>query len=82
MDDQEGALPTSLLDLLNNTLVLNHTSPHLGIQGLLSLAATSTAFRDLIFTRSHVFSHLDLTSVKSCQKLLPEIDARDAPEFL
>lgn len=81
MDDQEGALPTSLLDLLNNTLVLNHTSPHLGIQGLLSLAATSTAFRDLIFTRSHVFSHLDLTSVKSCQKLLPEIDERDAPEF-
>ena len=81
MKHQKSSLPITLLDLLNNTLVLSQISPHVGVQGLLSLAATSTAFRDLIFTRPHVFSHLDLTRVKSCLKLLPEIDEHDSPEF-
>ena len=81
MTQQEGVLPTSLLNVLNNALILSYISPHLGIQGLFSLAATSTPFRDLIYTRAHVFSYVDLTAVKSCQKFLPDIDERDAPEL-
>ncbi|KAI9786114.1 MAG: hypothetical protein M1839_007524 [Geoglossum umbratile] len=56
-------VPTTLLDLLSNTLILYRTAPYLPISALSSLAATSTAFRDLVYNTPLVFRHLDLTDL-------------------
>ena len=60
------ALPTALLDILRNTLILNHLSPYLHISDLLSLASTSREFKDLIYGTPSVFRYLDLSHVYSC----------------
>ena len=44
---------------------MSHVSPYLGVTGLVSLAATSTSFRDLVFKTPHNFRHVDLTSLQS-----------------
>ena len=55
--------PKSLLELLSNDLILHHTSPYIGIS-LVSLAATSKAFKSLVYDTPHVFQHVDLNSTK------------------
>ena len=62
----DNVLPVSLLDLLSNDLILRHIAPYIGIQSLLSLAATSKAYKSLIYDTPHVFRHVDL---HQCRKL-------------
>lgn len=54
-------LPCSLLDLLSNTLILTYTSPYIGIRSLVSLAATSKAYKSLVYDTPQVFQHADLS---------------------
>ncbi|KAI1405031.1 hypothetical protein F4819DRAFT_50359 [Hypoxylon fuscum] len=64
-----------LLDLLSNTLVLHQTIPYLPISSLISLAAASPSFRELLLLRTPgVFRHLDLTSVRIAQFDIDGID--------
>ncbi|KAF1921133.1 hypothetical protein BDU57DRAFT_466263 [Ampelomyces quisqualis] len=58
-------VPTSLLDLLNNTLILRQTAPHLPISSLCALAKTSRALRQIIRQSPQAFRYLDLSPVKS-----------------
>ncbi|KAI9051297.1 hypothetical protein LZ554_005398 [Drepanopeziza brunnea f. sp. 'monogermtubi'] len=60
-------LPTTLLQLLSNTLVLDQTAPYLPLPARLSLGATSKSFRDLISDSPVVFRHLDLTKLRSAR---------------
>lgn len=57
----EAVLPCSLLDILSNTLILRHVSPYIGIRSLLSLAATSKAYKSLVYYTPQVFRHVDLS---------------------
>ncbi|PGH00496.1 hypothetical protein AJ79_08187 [Helicocarpus griseus UAMH5409] len=60
-------LPVSLLDILSNSLVLDHLAPYLSISSLLSLASTCTTFRTLIMDTPYVFRHMDLTTCRGAQ---------------
>ena len=66
-----ACLPLSVIDILRNSLVLHHVSPYLGVSSLLALAATSSAFRDLIYTTPSVFRHIDLSKVRTCLRYTP-----------
>ena len=61
MAARETVLPCSLLDLLSNALILCHTSPYIGIRSLVSLAATSKAYKSLVYNTLQVFQHADLS---------------------
>lgn len=65
---------SALLQLLANTLVLYHTTPYLSCSDLLRLAATSKAFRYLIYQTPQVFRRLDLANVKTAQFDIDAID--------
>ncbi|VBB79728.1 Putative protein of unknown function [Podospora comata] len=58
---------TALLQLLANSLVLSQTAPYLSCYDVLNLAATSRAFRFLIYHTPQVFRRLDLGNVKTAQ---------------
>lgn len=59
---------TNLLDLLSNSVIIHQTLPYLPVSALLHLAATSRAFRDLLFFATPgAFRHLDLTGAKTAQ---------------
>ncbi|KAK2796239.1 hypothetical protein FQN51_009521, partial [Onygenales sp. PD_10] len=60
-------LPVSLVDLLSNSLILDHLAPHLSVSSLLSLASTSTTLRSLIMDTPYVFRHMDLTKCRGAQ---------------
>ena len=66
--------PTSLLQLLSNSLILYHTCPYLTASSLLALGATSKDFEALIHDTPNVFRRLDLTRVKSAQFEIAAID--------
>lgn len=77
--DSDHALPheirhSALLQLLSNTLILCQTAPYLPVPDVLNLAATSRAFRYLIFDTPQVFRRLDLTPFKSAQFEIDGID--------
>lgn len=59
------SLPTSLLDLLGNTLVLRQTIPYLPIKSVLELGASSKAFRALLKNSPDTYRHVDLSNIKS-----------------
>lgn len=65
---------SSLLQLLSNTLILCHTTPYLPVADLLALAATSRAFRYLVYQTTQVFRYLDLQPFKSAQFDIEGID--------
>ncbi|TVY44407.1 hypothetical protein LSUB1_G002064 [Lachnellula subtilissima] len=67
-------LPVTLLNLLSNTLVLYQTAPYLPVSSLLSLSATSRAFKSLIQETHGVFRHLDLGQINSAQFQIAAID--------
>jgi hypothetical protein len=67
-------LPTTLLHLLSNSLVLDQTVPYLPISSLLALGATSKSFKDLVHRTPNVFRHVDLSNVKSAQFEIANID--------
>lgn len=60
-----NSLPSSLLDLLSNDLILRHTSPYIGIKCLVSLAAASKAYQSLIYNTPQVFQHVNLYGTKT-----------------
>ena len=66
----------SLLQLLQNILILRHTCPYIGINGLISLAATAKAFRKLLFETPHVFQRVNLSGNKSCTAVVQKGDSR------
>ncbi|TVY39748.1 hypothetical protein LOCC1_G005484 [Lachnellula occidentalis] len=70
----EADLPVTLLRLLSNTLILYQTAPYLPVSSLLSLGATSRAFKSLIHETHGVFRHLDLSQISSAQFQIAAID--------
>jgi hypothetical protein len=58
-------LPTSLADLLSNTLILRQTAPYLPISALRNLSRTSKALHHAIFQSPEAFRYFDLSTVKS-----------------
>ncbi|KAK1066510.1 hypothetical protein LTR74_007059 [Friedmanniomyces endolithicus] len=54
-------LPTSLIDLLSNAIVLRQTAPYIPVASLLALSATCRTFQDIITTQKDVWRYLDLT---------------------
>lgn len=79
VDDGRNARDTShktstLLSLLSNHLVLQHTAPNLTARDRLALGATNSDFRHLVRQSPGVFRHLDLSAVKTAQFDLAPID--------
>lgn len=77
--DSANALSTevqhcTLLKLLANSLVLSQTAPYLSCYDVLNLAATSRAFRFLVYHTPHVFRRLELSSVKTARFDVDGID--------
>jgi hypothetical protein len=58
-------VPTSLADLLSNTLILRQTAPHLPVNTLCALAKTSRALRHVIRQSPEAFRYVDLSPIKS-----------------
>ena len=58
---------SALLQLLANSLILCNTTPYLACADILNLAATSQAFRYLVYRTPQVFRRLELSTVKSAQ---------------
>ncbi|KAM6478782.1 hypothetical protein HDV62DRAFT_174777 [Trichoderma sp. SZMC 28011] len=67
-------LATTLYDTIHNSLILRHIIPYLPVSSVLSLAATSRAFRALIRETPGVFRHLDLSHIKAVQFEIDKID--------
>ncbi|KLU86140.1 hypothetical protein MAPG_05159 [Magnaporthiopsis poae ATCC 64411] len=73
--EAETATITTTLDrLLSNHLVLYQTLPYLPPSAVLNLAATSRAFRNLIYSSPVAFRYLDLTRVKAARFDIDPID--------
>ncbi|KAB8258904.1 hypothetical protein BDV32DRAFT_65548 [Aspergillus pseudonomiae] len=51
----------SLVDVLSNSLILDHMAPYLSVPTLLALASTSHVLRSMIMETPYIFRHLDLT---------------------
>jgi hypothetical protein len=58
-------VPTSLLELLSNSLILRQTAPYLPVSSLCALAKTCRALRHTIRQSPEAFRYLDLSPVKS-----------------
>ncbi|KAJ4365944.1 hypothetical protein N0V95_000319 [Ascochyta clinopodiicola] len=58
-------LPTSLVDLLSNSLILHQTAPYLPVSSLFALASTSKALHNVICQSPEAFRYLDLSPIKS-----------------
>lgn len=58
-------LPTSLTDLLSNSLILRQTAPYLSVASIRNLSRTSKALHQLVFQSPETFRYLDLSPVKS-----------------
>jgi hypothetical protein len=58
-------LPTNLLDLLANTVILRQLAPYIPIRSLLALSTTSKETRDIIYSQSEPWRYLNLTGVRS-----------------
>ncbi|KAK7519664.1 uncharacterized protein IWZ02DRAFT_299642 [Phyllosticta citriasiana] len=59
------ATPTTLFDLLNNSLLLRNIAPHLPVASLFALARTSKTFFELVTSSPDAFRYLDLSVVSS-----------------
>ncbi|KAJ5341594.1 hypothetical protein N7541_010718 [Penicillium brevicompactum] len=59
--------PTSLEDILSNSLVLDQMAPHLSVPSLMALSATSRHLHTVITQTPYVFRHLDLTRCQGSQ---------------
>lgn len=57
----------SLVDVLSNGLILDHTAPYLGASSLLALSSTSRFIRSMVLDTPYVFRHLDLTQCRGAQ---------------
>jgi len=70
----QSKFPTSLLQLLSNTLVLYQTVPYLPVSSVLALGSTSKSFHALIHRTPHVFRRLDLSQVKYARSEIGSLD--------
>ncbi|KAF2244472.1 hypothetical protein BU26DRAFT_523118 [Trematosphaeria pertusa] len=61
----DGSLPTTLADLLSNSLVLRQTAPYLPVASIYALAATSKTLHHIVHSSPEVFRYLDLSTVES-----------------
>ncbi|KAK7548263.1 hypothetical protein IWX49DRAFT_207321 [Phyllosticta citricarpa] len=59
------ATPTTLFNLLNNSLLLRNIAPHLPAASLFALARTSKSFFELVTSSPDAFRYLDLSVVSS-----------------
>ncbi|SMR46871.1 unnamed protein product [Zymoseptoria tritici ST99CH_1A5] len=57
-------LPTTLVDLLSNSLVLRGTAPYITIRDLLNLSSTCRALRQILRGEPDAWRHLNLTTIK------------------
>lgn len=57
-------LPVTLVDLLNNSLVLRQTAPYIPVTSLVALSSASKSLRSLIYGSPEAFRHLNLASFK------------------
>lgn len=60
-----ASLPTSLLDLLCNTVVLFQLTPYLPITSLLALKSTSKSYRHVLQSAPETHRYLDLSKCKA-----------------
>ena len=60
-----GSLPTTLLDILSNSLILYQICPYLPVSAKLHLAATSKDYYNLIFKVPGAFRYLDLSPMRA-----------------
>ena len=68
-------LPVSLLQLLSNTLIMRQLSPYLSISALLNLAASTNAFRALIYDGPDCFRYTDLSTIRGAPAVsFPAVD--------
>lgn len=58
-------LPTSLTDLLSNTLILRQTAPYLPVTALRNLSRVSRTLHHIVLQSPEAFRYLDLSPVKS-----------------
>ncbi|KAF2853019.1 hypothetical protein T440DRAFT_466587 [Plenodomus tracheiphilus IPT5] len=58
-------LPTSLADLLSNTLILRQTAPYLPVAALCNLSRASKSLHQVVLQSPEAFRYLDLSPVKS-----------------
>jgi hypothetical protein len=65
MDSFENTFPTTLPDLLSNSLVLRQTVPYLTTASIYALVATSKSIHHIIRNSPEAFRYLDLSTVKS-----------------
>lgn len=61
----DQGLPTTLTDLLSNTLVLRQTAPYLPVSALRNLSRASKTLHRIILQSPEAFRYLDLSTVKS-----------------
>ncbi|KAK0281886.1 hypothetical protein LTR35_002927 [Friedmanniomyces endolithicus] len=54
-------LPTTVIDLLSNAIVLRQTAPYIPVASLLALSATCRTFRVIITTQKDIWRYLNLT---------------------
>ncbi|KAL9094779.1 MAG: hypothetical protein Q9165_003050 [Trypethelium subeluteriae] len=74
MEAEGSSLPTTLLDILSNTLVLHQTAPYLPLPAILNLSATSKDYRSLIYNSPDAFRYVDLSTVKSANVPYAPVD--------
>ncbi|KAJ5096242.1 hypothetical protein NUU61_005598 [Penicillium alfredii] len=73
----------SLVDVLTNSLILDHMAPYLSTPSLLALASTSRLLHTMITQTPYVFRHLDLTRCRGAQlstTLQPDDDLQTEDE--
>lgn len=81
---ESNHLPTTLLDLLDNRLLLSLVVPFLSPSALLSLAAASKSFYSLVFvTHSrYTFRHLDLSTLPYVYNFGPSTNHESDQDYL
>ncbi|KAK3113196.1 hypothetical protein LTR53_009738, partial [Teratosphaeriaceae sp. CCFEE 6253] len=65
--EADERLPTTLIDLLQNAIVLRQTAPYIPVTCLVALSATCKSFRDVVNTQREVWRYLDLTKIRAAQ---------------
>jgi len=58
-------LPTTLIDLLANTIILRQTAPYIPVRSLLALSATCKDLEQIIETESEAWRYVDLSRIRS-----------------
>lgn len=81
---ESNHLPTTLLDLLDNRLILSHVVPFLSPSALLSLAAASKSFYSLVFVTHprYTFRHLDLSTLPYVYNFGPSANHESNEDYL